>query len=85
MLRASDAGVVRAIVTNITGPAFVFYSIHGKPINRDMMIAPLVHFAALLVVVVAAFLIAQPVVIVEPRAIRGVHPVGPRRSRRRRR
>lgn len=58
-LRVSDAGVIRSVVANITGPAFVFASIYGKEINTQMVIAPIVHFASLVMVLVLAYLAAR--------------------------
>jgi len=58
-LRASDADVVRSIVTNITGPAFIFAAIYGKAINRDMIVAPAVHIIALVIVAAAAYALAR--------------------------
>lgn len=59
VLRASDADVVRSIVTNITGPAFIFAAIYGKTINRDMIIAPGVHIITLVIVAAAAYAFAR--------------------------
>lgn len=59
IVKASDVGVVRAIVTGVTAPAFIFSAIYAKPINTQMMIAPIVHFAALLVVLALAYSFAR--------------------------
>ena len=59
VLRATDADVVRSIVTNITGPAFIFAAIFGKPINGDMIIAPAVHIVSLVIVATAAYAVAR--------------------------
>lgn len=59
VLRSSDADVVRLMVTNITGPAFIFISIYGKAVNTDMIVAPAVHIVSLVITLGIAYAIAR--------------------------
>lgn len=59
VLKASDANVVRSIVVNLTGPALIFSSIYGAKITREMVIAPAVHIAALMITLGLAYLLSR--------------------------
>lgn len=59
VLKSSDADVIRAIVTSITGPAFVFDAVYSKIINRDMIIAPIIHLASLCIMLCIAYLVGR--------------------------
>ena len=55
VLDVKDAGVVNAIVINLTLPAFIFTSVHDKPLTMGMVKAPFVGLAAQMVVIAAAY------------------------------
>ncbi len=58
-LRASDASVVNALVVNLTMPAFIFVSIHNKPITPGMIKAPALGFVMQIVVMGLAYCAAR--------------------------
>jgi predicted permease len=57
-LKASDASVVNSLVVNLTMPAFIFVSIHSRPIKPGMLQAPIVGFVMEMVVMGLAYLMA---------------------------
>jgi malate permease and related proteins len=59
ILSVKDTGVINSIVVNLALPAFIFSSIHGKPLEFDMIKAPFIGIAVDVVVLVAAYLIAR--------------------------
>ncbi|MGC8861286.1 MAG: AEC family transporter [Armatimonadota bacterium] len=58
-LNASDAAVVNSLVVNLTMPAFIFVSVHNKPITPAMVKAPVVGFVMEMVVVGIAYCAAR--------------------------
>ena len=58
-LKASDAAVVNSLVVNLTMPAFIFVSIHNKPITSAMIKAPILGFAMQIVVMGMAYCAAR--------------------------
>lgn len=59
ILGVKDTGVINSIVLNLALPAFIFSSIHGKPLEFDMIKAPFIGIAVDVVVLGAAYLIAR--------------------------
>ncbi|MDH7602008.1 MAG: AEC family transporter [Armatimonadota bacterium] len=59
ILKASDARVVNALVVNLTMPAFIFVSIHRKPITPEMVHAPVAGFVMEMVVMGLAYAAAR--------------------------
>lgn len=59
VLSHKDAPLITSLVINFTMPAFVILAIHGKPLNMDMAKAPFLFFAAEMVVMALAYLIAR--------------------------
>lgn len=57
VLRSSDTTVVNSIVINLTGPAFAFSAIYGKPLTLQMIGAPMVVFVSSMMVMGLAYLI----------------------------
>jgi len=58
-LEARDASVVNSLVVNLTMPAFIFVSVHEKPILPAMIKAPILGFAMEMVVMGLAFCAAK--------------------------
>ncbi len=59
VLKASDASVVNALVIYLTMPAFIFVSIHNKPITPEMVKAPVAGFAMEMAVIGIAYVVAR--------------------------
>lgn len=58
VLKGSDASVINSIVVNLTAPAFIFMSIHGKPLTTQMFTGPLVLFVSSMLVLALTYLTA---------------------------
>lgn len=56
VLKSSDAAVVNSIVINLTGPAFAFSALYGKPLTLQMVGAPMVVFTSSLLVMGLAYI-----------------------------
>lgn len=59
ILSAKDTGVIDSIVINLALPAYIFSSIHGKPLGIDMIKAPFVGLISEVVVLGAAYAVAR--------------------------
>lgn len=59
VLKTEDAGVVNALVINLTMPAFIFVYTHGKPLTTAMVKAPFLGFAMEMVILGLAYLAAR--------------------------
>jgi len=59
ILSVKDTGIIDSIVINLALPAFIFTSIHGKPLYIDMLKAPVISIAAQIIVLGAAYLIGR--------------------------
>lgn len=55
VLKSSDISVVNSIVVNLTGPAFIFSAMYGRPVTAQMVSAPFVVFATTMLVLGAAY------------------------------
>lgn len=59
ILSESDTGVINSILVNLALPAFIFSSIHGKPLQLDMIKAPIIGIVVDVVILAAAYLVAR--------------------------
>ena len=59
ILSAKDTGVIDSIVINLALPAFIFSSMHDKPLTVGMIKAPFVGLSMEIAVLGAAYLIAR--------------------------
>lgn len=59
ILSRKDSPAITSLIINLTMPALIFTALHGKPINCDMVKAPFLFFAAELVVMCVALLVAS--------------------------
>lgn len=58
-LKPSDASVVNALVVNLTMPAFIFVSVHNKPLTSEIIKAPAIGILMESVVIVLAYSVAR--------------------------
>ncbi|MHB9037355.1 MAG: AEC family transporter [Armatimonadota bacterium] len=66
ILSQKDSSVVASIVVNLSMPAFIFTSLHGRPLNSDMAKAPLILFLAEMLVMGCAYLVARAIKLDRP-------------------
>ncbi len=59
VLKTADSSVVTSLVINLTMPAFIFVNTHNKPLVTAMVKAPVLGFAAQMVVLGIAYLAAR--------------------------
>ncbi|HPP74002.1 MAG TPA: AEC family transporter [Armatimonadota bacterium] len=59
VLKGSDTLVVNSVVVNITGPAFAFMAIYGKPLTTEMIRPPIVLCITSLIVLTLAYILAK--------------------------
>ena len=59
ILSVKDTGVINSIVINLALPAYIFASIHDKPLGVDMIKAPFVGLISEAVVLGAAYVVAR--------------------------
>ncbi len=55
VLRSGDATVINSTVINLTGPAFIFAALHGKPLTLGMCRAPLAVIVSTLIALSIAY------------------------------
>ncbi|MEN6519938.1 MAG: AEC family transporter [Armatimonadota bacterium] len=56
VLKSSDTAVVNSIVINLTGPAFAFSALYGKPLTLQMIGAPMVIIISSMLVMGLAYI-----------------------------
>ena len=59
VLSDKDSGTINSVVINLALPAFIFTSIHDKPLTLGMVKAPVVGIAACLVTLAVAYGVAR--------------------------
>jgi len=59
ILSVKDTGVINSIVVNLALPAFIFVSIHDKPLTLDMVKAPGIGIVVDVAVLAGAYVIAR--------------------------
>ncbi len=59
ILSVKDTGVIDSIVVNLALPAFIFTSIHQKPLTIDMITAPAIGIGVDAIVLTASYLLAR--------------------------
>lgn len=59
ILSVKDTGVINSVVINLALPAYIFSSIHDKPLGIDMIKAPFVGLAMEIIVLGTAYVIAR--------------------------
>jgi len=57
--KEGDVRVVNSLIINLTMPAFIFVNTHAKPFTTAMAVAPMLGFAAEMLLMFAAYYIAR--------------------------